>query len=95
MSAIKTYMPNTDARVEAMLFRQETDSVDLAVRWANGPVHNLIFDDGWQVKTLEGWVDLPYGHYLIKGTNGEFYPCDPDVFEKRWQLVCPDTGGSE
>ena len=25
--------------------------------------------------------------YIIKGVNGEFYPCKPDIFEKTYDLV--------
>ena len=77
---IKTYKPKDTARVEAMLFTKET--ADEAEAWSGGDVCN--YEEWGRVKTLEGWVDLPYGHYLIKGTNDEFYPCDPDVFENRW-----------
>ena len=84
---IKTYMPRTDARVEAMLFTAE--SLQMALEWAGDRVkwssYAKIEHGVWQVRTLEGWVDIPFGHYLIKGTHGEFYPCAPEVFEARWQ----------
>jgi hypothetical protein len=28
-----------------------------------------------------------YGDYIIKGINGEFYPCKPDIFEKTYEEV--------
>ena len=27
------------------------------------------------------------GDYIIKGVNGEFYPCKPDIFEKTYEVV--------
>ena len=27
------------------------------------------------------------GDYIIKGIQGEFYPCKPDIFEKTYELV--------
>ena len=27
------------------------------------------------------------GDYIIKGINGEYYPCKPDIFEKTYELV--------
>lgn len=27
------------------------------------------------------------GDYIIKGVNGEFYPCKPDIFEKTYELI--------
>ena len=25
--------------------------------------------------------------YVIKGVNGEFYPCKPDIFEKTYEVA--------
>lgn len=27
------------------------------------------------------------GDFIIKGVNGEFYPCKPDIFEKTYECV--------
>lgn len=27
------------------------------------------------------------GDYIIRGINGEFYPCKPDIFEKTYEEV--------
>lgn len=27
------------------------------------------------------------GDYIIKGVNGEIYPCKPDIFEKTYEPV--------
>lgn len=27
------------------------------------------------------------GDYIIRGVNGEFYPCKPDIFEKTYEEV--------
>lgn len=26
--------------------------------------------------------------YIIKGVNGEIYPCKPDIFEKTYEFIC-------
>lgn len=39
------------------------------------------------VKTLEGDMHVSVGDYVIRGVNGELYPCKPDVFEKTYELV--------
>jgi hypothetical protein len=31
------------------------------------------------IKTLEGEMAISAGDYVIKGVNGEFYPCKPDI----------------
>ena len=36
------------------------------------------------IKTLEGVMTANVGDYIIKGVNGEFYPCRPDIFEKTY-----------
>lgn len=35
----------------------------------------------------ECWVRCPVGHWIIRGVQGEFYPCDPDIFEATYDLV--------
>lgn len=39
------------------------------------------------LKTLEGVMTATEGDYIIKGVNGEFYPCKPDIFEKTYEKV--------
>ncbi|MCM3704047.1 hypothetical protein, partial [Paenibacillus macerans] len=34
-----------------------------------------------QIKTLEGVMQANSGDYIIKGVQGEIYPCKPDIFE--------------
>lgn len=37
--------------------------------------------------TLEGTMVATEGDYIIRGVNGEFYPCKPDIFEKTYEIV--------
>lgn len=37
------------------------------------------------IQTLEGTMQASRGDYIIKGLNGEFYPCKPDIFEKTYE----------
>lgn len=39
------------------------------------------------IETLEGEMTVSDGDYLIKGVNGEFYPCKPDIFEKTYEIL--------
>ena len=49
---------------------------------------NVIFDKGYmEIETLEGVMRANIGDYIIKGVNGEFYPCKPDIFEKTYEAV--------
>ena len=40
-----------------------------------------------KIPTLEGDMKASKGDYIIKGINGEFYPCKPDIFEKTYDVV--------
>lgn len=39
------------------------------------------------INTLEGDMKVSVGDYIIKGLRGEFYPCKPDVFEKKYEVI--------
>jgi len=39
------------------------------------------------IPTLEGFMLARHGDWIIKGVNGEFYPCKPDIFEKTYEAV--------
>lgn len=39
------------------------------------------------IETLEGVMKANIGDYIIKGVNGEIYPCKPDIFEKTYDIV--------
>lgn len=39
------------------------------------------------IKTLEGEMRVDYYDYIIKGINGEIYPCKPDIFEKTYEKI--------
>lgn len=36
------------------------------------------------INTLEGRHHASVGDYIIRGVNGELYPCKPDIFEKTY-----------
>ncbi len=46
--------------------------------------------NGLYIETLEGNMRADVGDYIIKGVNGEFYPCKPDIFEKTYEPVEDD-----
>jgi hypothetical protein len=39
------------------------------------------------IHTLEGVMRADKGDWIIKGVNGELYPCKPDIFEKTYEPV--------
>lgn len=44
-------------------------------------------DNDLIIETLEGDMRADVGDYIIKGLRGEFYPCKPDVFKKKYELI--------
>jgi len=42
---------------------------------------------GMKIETLEGCMKAQFGDYIIKGVQGEFYPCKPDIFEATYEKV--------
>lgn len=61
--------------------------------WIDG-AHNLwpqwiqIHNYGeFKIHTLEGDMTASVGDYIIKGVDGEFYPCKLDIFEKTYEEV--------
>lgn len=39
------------------------------------------------INTLEGDMEASIGDYIIKGVNGEFYPCKSNIFDKTYEEV--------
>lgn len=42
------------------------------------------------IPTLEGVVTANEGDYIIRGVQGEFYPCRPDIFEATYEEADDD-----
>lgn len=47
--------------------------------------HAVVY--GCTVETLEGRMKARIGDYIIRGVNGELYPCKPDIFQKTYEAV--------
>jgi hypothetical protein len=51
--------------------------------WVTDSIFNgtiQVFDDHATIITLEGAMTANLGDYIIKGVQGEIYPCKPDIF---------------
>lgn len=52
---------------------------------------SLVYDkesmDRAYIRTLEGDIKLSYGDYIIKGNDGEFLPCKPNIFAEIYELI--------
>lgn len=70
-----------DDSADTLISLQEFTKSDLRVSYEN-PKHPVI-----KIESLEGVMDASIGDYIIKGLRGEFYPCKPDVFHKKYEAV--------
>lgn len=61
------------------------DNYDELLEFASDDV--FMKKDKQMVKTLEGEYELKKGWYLIKGIHGEFYPCEPEIFNKSYSKI--------
>lgn len=68
--------------IEAVQFTSNFDEVE---KFCGGDAE---FRNGeLVVATLEGALRASPTDWIIKGVNGEFYPCKPDIFSKTYDLV--------
>lgn len=44
------------------------------------------------ITTLEGEMTAGPGYYIIKGVQGELYPCKPDIFEATYEQISNHQG---
>ena len=60
---------------------QELESETAYVAGKGPPLFSLI------IPTLEGDHKAMPGDWIIKGVEGEFYPCKPAIFEKTYDAI--------
>jgi hypothetical protein len=44
-------------------------------------------EESFTIPTLEGIMRANKGDYIIKGVQGEYYPCKKDIFKASYDLV--------
>ncbi len=75
--------------IEAVQLKATTESFKEAYLFIGDECDFTASQDGTMIniKTLEGTMIARIGDYIIKGINGEFYPCKPDIFNKTYEVV--------
>jgi len=48
---------------------------------------NLVKDEGLKIYTLEGVMNASIGDFIMRGVQGELYPCKPDIWEATYDKV--------
>ena len=60
-----------------------------ALKWTWEEYEDVVQREGLKIFTLEGTMMAGIGDFIIKGVNGEFYPCKPDIFDKTYSQYQP------
>ena len=77
--------------IEAIQFTR--DNFEEVKRFGEGSIKDLIIErcsNGLaycKVQTLEGLMVATEYDYIIRGLRGEYYPCKPDVFKKKYEEI--------
>ena len=67
---------------------QQIDQVLSWMAWNNCPACKPESGGGGiTIATLEGVMIASPGDWIIKGVQGEFYPCKPDIFAQTYERV--------
>jgi hypothetical protein len=51
----------------------------------------IAYHHGYYIETLEGTMHASYGDWIIRGTEGELYPCKPSVFARKYEPAAPTS----
>lgn len=81
--------------IEAIQWTGNTKEI---IKFCEDKCSYSVEDSAWQagrgipheeliIHTLEGDMKASRNDFIIKGLRGEFYPCKPDVFYKKYELV--------
>ena len=72
--------------IEAKELEYSTKSQEEIIVWSKGLIKKGL-DGGLRIPTLEGVMVANTGDFIIKGVEGELYPCKPDIFHKTYSEV--------
>lgn len=76
--------------IEAVRFKGSSTQANALRHWMTGNeyVHPGIVTNDMtmlEIETLEGVMKAAPGDWVIKGVQGEFYPCKPDIFAATYE----------
>lgn len=96
MSAQPTKFRKKPVTIDAVRFDGTPETATPIIDWALGQDQTIRYwcEDGEACKadthvlhidTLEGTMTAMPGDWIIRGVQGEFYPCKPDIFEATYE----------
>ncbi|WP_228138193.1 hypothetical protein [Acinetobacter pittii] len=96
--------------IEAIKYSNKTEINQLIIDWSKNSEtvafmdiefrnHSEKFPEGFEypvlvINTLDGNMTVREGDYVIKGTQGEFYPCKPQAFHDAYDVEGPNHNTS-
>lgn len=80
--------------IEAVQFTGE--NFDEIIQFTEGKASKKIMNDIPYIciETLEGAMMAGEGSYIIRGTQGEYYPCVEKAFLQKYQLATGEINGA-
>lgn len=75
--------------VQAWIVSDDQDDNDNLLAWLGDSADLDDYDD-IEIYTLEGTMTARTGDYIIRGVQGEFYPCKPDIFAATYEQATHD-----
>lgn len=64
-----------------------SDNINDVARFVGDEANWSPCSDSYDIETLEGTMTAQHGDWIIKGVQGEFYPCKPDIFEQTYEAA--------
>lgn len=92
--SVNTYGTYRKKPVEVKAFRWDGGNWSGLTAWLDwlgydemhGPAMRQA-DDSAFIHTMEGEMEAEPGDWIIRGVEGEFYPCKPDIFDQTYERV--------
>ena len=83
--------------IEAIEFQSRGSYDEMTGEWPEFSGQSSFYpdDQSCQIFTLEGVMAAVKGDMVIRGVNGEFYPCKPDIFAKTYEPVNKDDAAED
>lgn len=85
LQQIITHIGYTGPKVDGIALFLTRKSTPKWIWNQHAPMQNEAIDALIWDTTHEAYDPVKVGHFIIMGTQGEFYPCDPDVFERKYE----------
>ena len=63
------------------------DNISEICKFMHKDINHVMSSGHVYIETLEGVMKVSKGDYIIKGVEGEFYPCTKSIFEKTYEVV--------